>query len=203
MFVQTEETPNQNALKFIPGNIPISKDKSIDFPNIESTNNVSNLAKKLFEINGVTRVFFGNNFITITKQNDIEWIVMKPHIFATIVEYMTNGWPIFANEDRKINNDINEIQKETNPKLQSILDNKPDYNNTVIKEILALIEERIRPAVSMDGGDINFVNFVDGTVYVEMLGACSGCSSAGITLKNGVETLLKHYIPEVKNVEAL
>ncbi len=205
MFVQTEETPNQNALKFVPGNIPISKEKPHDFANVEAAQGVSDLAVKLFQIDGVMRVFYGNNFITITKKEELDWIVIKPHIFATIVEYMTNGWPIFTDEDSKIAHARNApvMNGEIDPKLKEIMENKPDLESPIIKEIIALIDERIRPAVAMDGGDINFVNLIDGVVYVEMLGACSGCSSSSATLKGGVENLLKHYIPEVKSVEAI
>jgi len=204
MFVQTEATPNENALKFIPGNIPISKEKPHDFPNKESSIGVSNLATKLFEIDGISRVFYGSNFITITKKDDGEWMVLKPHIFATIVEYMTNGWAIFNNEDNILkSNNVHDKPKYINSKIQQILENKPDMESSVIKEIIALIDERVRPSVAMDGGDINFVNFIDGIVYVEMIGACSGCSSSEATLKGGIENMLKHYIPEVLSVEAI
>ena len=204
MFVQTEETPNENAIKFIPGNIPIAKEKPFDFPNKEASIGVSNLATNLFTIDGVVRVFFGSNFITITKNENQSWEYLKPHIFATIVEYMTNGWAIFCDEDEKKplaqGGSCRSSSKVIDEKLQKILDNKPDMENPIIKEIVALIDERVRPAVAMDGGDINFVNFVDGIVYVEMMGACSGCSSSEATLKGGIETMLKHYIPEVSEV---
>lgn len=203
MFVQIENTPNPNALKFIPGSIPISKDKPYDFPNIESTNGVSDLAKKLFEIEDVLRVFFGSNYITITKREDIEWHIVKPHIFATIVEYLTNGWPIFCDEDVSVSYNNDPKEENINPRLKEILNSKPDMESQVVKEIIALIDERIRPAVHADGGDINFVNFIDGTVYVEMLGACSGCPSSGATLQDGIANMLKHFIPEVKEVEAV
>lgn len=197
MFVQTVDTPNENALKFVPGNIPIS-DTPIDFPNLEKAAEVSDLATRLFKIENVKRVFFGSNFITITKEESTNWTELKPHIFMTIVEYMTNGWPIFKHED-KADSEYKIATKSSENKVHNFP--SPDLTNPVIKEIIALIEERVRPAVAMDGGDINFVNFVDGVVYVEMTGACNGCSSADMTLKNGIETMLKHYIPEVKSVE--
>ncbi|QED23541.1 NifU family protein [Candidatus Deianiraea vastatrix] len=205
MFVQTQETPNSNALKFIPGNIPIAKDKTYDFPDIEYAKKVSRLAEKLFEINDVKRVFFGSNFITVTKDENADWMAIKPHVFATIVEYMTNGWAIFLDDESKIDAEFASInsKKEIDSRLKEILDKSVDMENKVVKEIIALIDERVKPAVAMDGGDINFINFVDGIVYVEMLGACSGCSSSGATLKGGIETMLKHYIPEVESVEAI
>lgn len=198
MFVQTENTPNENALKFIPGNIPISPDKPIDFPNKETASEISNLASKLFDVEGVKRVFFGSNFITITKDESLTWEVIKPHIFMTIVEYMTNGWAIF--NDDKVASEFKAVKEKESK--SDIFNKKPDFNDPVIKEIISLIDERVRPAVAMDGGDINFVNFIDGIVYVEMTGACNGCSSADATLKNGIKTMLQHYIPEVQDVVA-
>ncbi len=206
MFVQTETTPNDNALKFIAGNIPISKEKPYDFPNIASSDGISQLAKKLFEIGNINRVFYGSNFITITKDETTDWSALKPHIFATIVEHMTNGWPIFDDEDEKrsdssAHNDFHSHDTpELDPKLKEVLSKKLDLEDPIIREILALVEERVRPAVAMDGGDIVVKAFSDGIVYVQMLGACNGCSSSSATLKGGVETMLKHYIPEVKEV---
>lgn len=203
MFVQTEETPNENALKFIAGNIPISKEKPYDFPGIEAAKGVSKLAKNLFEIGNIDRVFFGSNFITITKAESVDWSGLKPHIFATIVEHMTNGWPVFDNEDERIvseKEDFLQLSDEVDPKIKEIISKGLDIENQVVREILNLVDERVRPAVAMDGGDINVLAFENGVVYVKMLGACNGCSSSSQTLKGGIETMLKHYIPEVLEV---
>ncbi len=214
MFVQTEETPNENALKFIPGNIPIAKNKPYDFADVNAATGISKLAVKLFEIGDVARIFYGSNFITITKTDAGSWDVLKPHIFATIVEYMTNGWPIFDDEDKNIKSGetggscgSSAVEEKDfsnlDPELAEALKRGLDTENPIIKEILTLVDERVRPAVAMDGGDINVKAFVNGIVYVELLGACNGCSSSSATLKGGVETMLKYYIPEVKAVEPI
>ncbi|AIL65350.1 Fe-S cluster assembly protein NifU [Rickettsiales bacterium Ac37b] len=187
MFIQTEFTPNPLTLKFIPGvqiteNAPVSfvkKDDAITSP----------LAQNLFEIGEVTGVFFGSDFITITKTEGSDWELLKPQILLTIMEYLNSGRPIFnansaVNTKNIINDEDSELVKE-------------------IKELKELIETRVRPAVAMDGGDIIFKGFEDGIVKLELHGSCSGCPSSTITLKNGIENMLKHYIPEIVAVEAV
>lgn len=199
MFIQIEETPNINALKFLPGYVIISPEKPFDFPTLEYAKEISGLAYKIMQIEGVQRVFFGNNFITVTKKSESDWILLKPHIFACIMEYISNGFPIFNDGDNPsyINPGIDaEVDKR-------VFSEKPKLDDPIIKSIIDLIEERVRPGVEMDGGAINFINFIDNIVYVEMLGSCSGCSSADITLKDGIENMLKHYIPEVKEVRKI
>jgi Fe-S cluster biogenesis protein NfuA len=182
MFIQTEETPNPNALKFLP-DTEISPSEPVFFDNIEMAINKSDLAVKIFDVAFVKSVFFGSNFITITKEEKANWELIKPEILMIIMDYLVTGLPIMrpSNEKKKLDNtDL----------------------STIEKEIIEIIETRVRPSVAMDGGDITYQGFKDGIVYLELKGACSGCPSASITLKNGIESMLQHFIPEVKAVEA-
>ena len=183
MFIQTEDTPNPNTLKFLPGNTVLNKGTA-EFTNIESATK-SNLAKILFEVKGVTRVFFGLDFISVTKEEQIDWDILKPSILTSIMEHYASGKPL--------------IEKgEEQNKASNIL----ETDNEVVKQIKELIDERVRPAVAMDGGDIEFCSFNEGIVTLQMRGACAGCPSSTATLKMGIENMLKHYIPEVKEVQA-
>ena len=183
MYIQNETTPNPNAIKFLPG-FDISPDNPIYFKNMEEASN-SVLARKLLTINEVDAVFFGSNFITITKIEKALWSIVKPEIIMTILDHFTSGLPIFddTQKDRKVT-----IDTEHLPEIE--------------KQIVEIIETKVRPAVAMDGGDINYVSFVDGVVTLQLKGACSGCPSSSITLKNGIESMLKHYVPEVSEVVA-
>ncbi|MFV9875884.1 MAG: NifU family protein [Rickettsiales endosymbiont of Dermacentor nuttalli] len=184
MFIQTEVTPNPLTLKFIPG-VQITKDAPMSFVNKEDTI-ISPLAQNLFEIVDVVGVFFGSDFITITKTENSNWELMKPQILLTIMEYLNSGQPIFTTD------------------LLSKSENTIDENDSeLVKEIKELIETRVRPAVAMDGGDIIFRSFNNGVVKLELHGSCSGCPSSTITLKNGIENMLKYYIPEIEFVEAV
>lgn len=183
MFIQTEQTPNPQTLKFLPGKVVMDEGTAF-FQNIDKTSN-SPLAKKLFDVDGVTGVFFGSDFITITKNDSLDWQVMKPLILGAIMDHFNSGEPT-------INNETN------NKGEKSLLENSEDSD--IVKQIKELLDTRVRPAVAMDGGDIVYDNYENGIVYLHMQGACSGCPSSTATLKMGIENMLKHYIPEVKEV---
>jgi Fe-S cluster biogenesis protein NfuA len=182
MFIQTESTPNPNTLKFIPG-VNITGAEPVNYSSSENCKD-SELAKLLFNISNVTNVFFGYDFITISKDNDANWDLMKPEILVTIMDYLVSGRPVFEKS-----------------KDQNLSSNEEDTD--LIKQIKELIETRVRPAVAQDGGDIIFKSFEDGIVKLELHGSCSGCPSSTITLKNGIENMLKHYVPEVIAVESV
>lgn len=183
MFIQTEETPNPQTLKFIPGE-DVLGNKTAFFTNSDEAS-VSPLAHALFAIGEIKAVFLGGDFITITKDMDASWEVIKPLALTTIMEHYTAGNPIMLDE-KKI--EVEEI-------------NYSDEEQEIVNEIKELIEARVRPAVAQDGGDIIFHSFQKGIVYLEMHGACAGCPSSTATLKDGIENMLKHYIPEVQAVE--
>lgn len=188
MFIQTEATPNPNALKFLPvGENVIGKDRSGKFfkKDSDEDRNKSILADSLFEIEGVEDVFLGSDFITVGKKASVEWPILKSPIISAIQEFYASGQPI-----------INEI--DTNPKHRLAHD-----DDEVVKKIIQLLDTRVRPAVAQDGGDIIFHSYKEGIVYLEMFGACSGCPSSTATLKMGIENMLRHYIPEVKRVEPI
>tara|TARA_B100000989_G_scaffold288261_1_gene258778 strand:- start:67 stop:606 length:540 start_codon:yes stop_codon:yes gene_type:complete len=179
MLIQTEITPNPNSLKFLPGR-NVSLIGPIEITEISKTNN--ELIRNILSIDGVKGVFLSNDFISVNKENDFEWEDLKHIIISFINDYFAKG-----NE-----NIISEIEE------------KRDFDiSTVEGRIIKILETKIRPAVARDGGDIKFKEFRDGIVRVELQGACSGCPSAALTLKQGVQNLLCHYIPEVREVEAI
>lgn len=180
MFVQTEDTPNPATLKFIPG-VPVMTTGTIEFTSVEKADG-SPLARRLFGVAGVRRVFFGSDFITVTKNVSDEWRVMKPAILGAIMEHFTTGEAVV-------------IQAPTESVVQA-------DDSDVVRQIKDLLESRVRPAVAADGGDILFDRFEDGIVYLEMRGSCSGCPSSLATLKMGIENMLRHYVPEVAEVRA-
>ncbi len=184
MFIQTEETPNPNALKFLPG-VPVYPEGIIEFLSSEDASH-SPLAKALFKIKGIKSMLFGIDFITINKEETQEWNILKAEILGTIMEHFTARMPVMGGAHA------------TTP---SPILNEDD--SEIVKEIKEIIETRVRPSVAQDGGDITFYNFEDGIVYVELKGACSGCPSSSITLKSGIERLLQHYVPEVKEIKAI
>jgi Fe-S cluster biogenesis protein NfuA len=186
MFIQTEQTPNPATLKFLPGR-PVMDNGVADFTDVEDTG-PSPLARHLFELGGVTGVFFGVDFITVTKAEDTEWQVIKPLVLGAIMDHYTSGQPIMAEGAATDESDLMEDD-----------DADPD----VIDQIKELIETRVRPAVAQDGGDIIYKGFKGGTVYLHMRGACAGCPSSTMTLKSGIENMLRHYVPEVTQVEAV
>ena len=185
MFIQTELTPNPSTLKFLPGRV-VMDEGTIFFKNLSEASN-SPLAKKLFEVDGVISVFFGTDFVTITKSENIDWQVLKPLLLASITDHYNSGDETITNLDKS--NTLNSKDNENDPEI--------------VKQIKELLDTRVRPAVAMDGGDIVYQRFEEGIVYLHMQGACSGCPSSTATLKMGIENMLKHYIPEVKEVRPI
>ena len=185
MFIQTELTPNPETIKFLPGRV-VMKEGTVFFQSKAEAQN-SPLAKKLFSIDGVKGVFFGNDFITITKTEKSDWQALKPIVMGSIMDNYNSGEDIVTKE-------FIEEKKQSSP--SSIT----EENTDIIKQIKELLDTRVRPAVAMDGGDIVYQDFKEGIVYLHMQGACSGCPSSTATLKMGIENMLKHYIPEVKEV---
>lgn len=185
MFIQTQSTPNPSSLMFYPGK-PVMEVGSSDFPNARAAMN-SPLAKALFGIDGVTRVFFGSDFVTVTKSDDLSWDLLKPEIFAAVMDFYSSGQPLF-------------LDSKAAAAMDTAIHDDDSETVAMIKELL---ETRIRPAVQDDGGDIEYRGFdLDtGIVKLRMQGACSGCPSSSVTLKSGIENMLMHYVPEVKGVE--
>ena len=179
MFVQTEITPNPNSLKFLPGKI-VSKSGSFEVNREEETNN--ELVKNLLSVKGIEGIFLGKDFISINKYNDIPWDDIKHIVISLINDFYSSGNEYVI--DKSLIAD-----EETSDELE--------------KRIKKLLDEKIRPAVARDGGDIKFKEFKNGIVKVELQGSCSGCPSSTLTLKQGVQNLLCHYVPEVKSVEAV
>ena len=188
MFIQTEETPNPATLKFIPDGHVVLKKGTAEFKNQKQAESKSPLALQLFTITGVEAVFFGHDFITITKSGNAVWKYLTSEVQAVIMDFfLTSKEPMFENKE------------EENVKEPSETSNEGD--SEIVKQIKELIEIKVRPAVAMDGGDIIFHSFENGVVYLMLKGSCSGCPSSTVTLKSGIENMLKHYIPEVEAVE--
>jgi Fe-S cluster biogenesis protein NfuA len=179
MFIQTEQTPNPATLKFLPGRDVLGRGTA-DFPTVETAVR-SPLAQRLSEIEGVTGVFLGADFVTITKEGDRDWYLLKPSILGVIMEHFTAGRPV-----------INETAVDDNAAHED--------DDEIVAQIKELLDTRVRPAVAQDGGDITFQGFENGIVYLNMKGSCSGCPSSTATLKAGIENMLRHYIPEVVEV---
>ena len=183
MFIQTEQTPNPQTLKFLPGKV-VMKEGTAFYQDIKESED-SPFAKRLFGVEGVEGVFFGSDFITITKSQDQNWEVMKPLVLGSIMDH-------FNSDDQTII--ITDKTKNSN------LTNENNQDSDIVKQIKELLDTRVRPAVAMDGGDIVYQKFEEGIVYLHMQGACSGCPSSTATLKMGIENMLKHYVPEVIEV---
>ena len=183
MFIQTEPTPNPATMKFLPGRT-IMTEGTAHFATAEAAEARSPLASRLFAVDGVSGVFLGADFVSITKDEALEWHVLKPPILGALMEHLSAGLPILHPGDGAAADD-------------------EGHDDEVVAQIKDLLDTRVRPAVAMDGGDIVFQGFRDGVVYLHMQGACSGCPSSTATLKMGVENLLKHYVPEVARVEAV
>ncbi len=182
MFIQTEQTPNPATLKFLPGR-EVLNGRTADFPDAGQAG-ASPLAQRLFQIEGVSRVFLGADFVTITKDDDREWYLLKPAILGVIMEHFTAGRPVLI--------DQGEAAEEGG-----------EEDSEIVAQIKELLDTRVRPAVAQDGGDIIYQGFEDGVVFLTMQGACSGCPSSTATLKMGIENMLRHYIPEVTEVRAV
>ncbi|MEE8271934.1 MAG: NifU family protein [Alphaproteobacteria bacterium] len=183
MFIQTEQTPNPATLKFLPGREVLGSG-SADFPSADTAER-SPLAERLFTVDGVTGVFFGGDFITITKADDREWYLLKPSILGVIMEHFTAGRPVLLDQ------------------TATPADSGGEDDNEIVSQIKELLDTRVRPAVAQDGGDIVYQGFEDGVVYLHLQGACAGCPSSTMTLKAGIENMLRHYIPEVVEVRAV
>ncbi len=179
MFIQTENTPNPNSLKFLPGKI-VSNNGSFEITKKDETNN--ELVRNLLSINGIQGIFLSKDFISINKYDNISWDEIKHIIISFINDFYSDGKEFVIDKDLiEINKDLKDIEKK----------------------IVQILDQKIRPAVAKDGGDIKFKEFKDGIVKVQLQGSCSGCPSSTMTLKQGVQNLLCHYIPEVKKVEAI
>jgi Fe-S cluster biogenesis protein NfuA len=181
MFIQTEPTPNPATLKFIPGRVVLDTGTA-NFTTPESAGR-SPLAQHLFTLEGVTGVFLGSDFITVTKDAERDWHALRPTVLAAIMEHFTAGKPVLLEGAAAA-----EASEE---------------DDEVVAQIKELLETRVRPAVAQDGGDIIFDHYQDGVVYLHMQGSCSGCPSSTATLKAGIENMLRHYVPEVHEVRAV
>ena len=186
MFIQTENTPNPLTLKFIPGQTVLEKG-SLEFKSSEEAK-AHQLAEELLSTGDVTNVFVGKDFISITKTEKVEWEHIKPSFLSIIMNFFTSGGE-FKNEEEKF------------PTEERIVYSEDDLK--IVNKVKQLIEERVKPAVAQDGGDISFVSFKNGVVFLELQGACSGCPSSTMTLKSGIENMLKYYVPEVESVEPI
>ncbi len=182
MFIQTESTPNPATLKFLPGQTVLEAG-SADFTN-EAAAQKSPLARRVFEVPGVSAVFFGTDFVTVTKGDDVEWDHIKAGILGAIMEHFQSGDAVI----------------EGARAAEAVYDAEDEE---IVAQIKDLLDTRVRPAVAQDGGDITFHGFDRGVVYLHLQGACAGCPSSTLTLKMGIENLLKHYLPEVTEVRAV
>lgn len=182
MFIQTESTPNPATLKFLPGQSVLDMGTA-DFPSADTAEK-SPLASRIFAVSGVAGVFLGNDFVTVTKADGVDWDHIKPAILGAVMEHFQSGQPAI-NEGGAANSGHAEHTGE---------------DGEVVNQIKELLDSRVRPAVAQDGGDITFHGFDRGVVYLHMQGACAGCPSSTLTLKMGIENLLRHYIPEVTEV---
>jgi len=191
MMVETEHTPNPDTLKFLPGK-KVSEVGPIEFLKNDKSIKVS-LANKILSLEGTVMVFFGEDFITVKKEKNLNWKDMKHGIISEINDYYSKGNEVVVSKDLKLAKILSE----------STSDSKPVESNAVVNKINEVLDSKIRPAVARDGGDITFKSFKNGVVTVELKGSCSGCPSSVMTLKQGVQNLLCHYIPEVKSVEAI
>lgn len=186
MFIQTEATPNPATLKFLPGKVVLNEGTA-DFRDAETAHEASPLAGRLFDVPGVTGVFFGYDFVTVSKDGP-EWQHLKPAILGAIMEHFMSGRPILT----------------VGSTAADEVDEKEFYDKgdeEIVITIKELLDTRVRPAVAQDGGDITFRGFENGTVFLHMKGACAGCPSSTATLKHGIQNLLKHFVPEVQQVE--
>lgn len=185
MFIQTERTPNPATLKFLPGEAVMSSGTA-DFRDVESAER-SPLARRLFQVEGVTGVFFGGDFVSVSKSDDADWQLLKPVILGVIMEHFVAGHPLLLDDAAQT--------------AEEVADDGADAE--IIAQIRELLDTRVRPAVAQDGGDITYQGFQNGIVMLQLQGSCQGCPSSTMTLKMGIENMLKHYIPEVVEVRAV
>lgn len=193
MFIQTEPTPNPDTIKFIPGETVAGTAGPFDFASVDEAGS-SPLALTVFEVSGVSRVFLGPDFLSVSKSSEADWKQVRPLVLAAIMDFYMAGFPV-------MNDGSTDYQSD--PSATTIEDYEGEAAE-IVGEILELIETRVRPAVAQDGGDIVFQRFdADaGIVHLSMRGACAGCPSSTMTLKQGIENMLKAYVPEVNAVEA-
>ena len=177
MFIQTEATPNPATIKFLPGQ-DVSTQGLKDYKAVDEAVN-SPLAQRLFGLQGVVGVFLGPDFISVSKADDTDWNMLKPMVLAAVMEHFSTGQPVLLEEEKSAGD---------------------EDDDEIVVQIKELLETRVRPMVMMDGGDIAFERFDDGIVYLQMRGACAGCPSSTMTLKSGIESMLKHFVPEVLEV---
>lgn len=182
MFIQTESTPNPATLKFLPGQIVLNVGTA-DFPTANAADK-SPLAQRVFAVDGVKGVFFGHDFVTVTKADSVEWDHIKPALLGAIMEHFQSGQPVMDDDHARVSGHADHDGEDS----------------AIVGQIKELLDSRVRPAVAQDGGDITFHGFERGVVYLHMQGACAGCPSSTLTLKMGIENLLRHYIPEVTEV---
>lgn len=185
MFIQTEQTPNPASLKFLPG-CEVMLKGTAEFPSLEKAVS-SPLAQSLFTVEGVSAVFLGADFITVTKAEKADWGALKLSVMSAILQHFSSGRPVINGEYR----------------AEKPASSAGEEDSEIVVQIKELLDTRIRPAVAQDGGDIAFESFEDGIVYLRLQGACAGCPSSTMTLKAGIENLLKHFIPEVTEVRAV
>jgi Fe-S cluster biogenesis protein NfuA len=186
MFIQTEATPNPATLKFLPGRV-VMNEGTADFRDAEAAREASPLAGRLFDIPGVSGVFFGYDFVTVSKDEQ-EWQHLKPAILGAIMEHFMSGRPVMI---------------EQGPQGDTASDGEfyDEADEEIVLTIKELLDTRVRPAVAQDGGDITFRGYENGVVFLHMKGACAGCPSSTATLKHGIQNLLQHFVPEVMQVE--
>ncbi|MDX6749252.1 NifU family protein [Geminicoccaceae bacterium 1502E] len=185
MFIQTEQTPNPATLKFLPGR-EVMAEGVAEFRDAEEAGQASPLAERIFAVDGVAGVYLGADFISVTKAEGLDWYVMKPAVLGAVMEHFMSGDPVL--------HPTATIEQHGAAS---------DDDDPAVRQIKELIETRVRPAVARDGGDIVFQGYERGVVYLHMRGACAGCPSSVITLKNGIENLLKYYVPEVVEVRSI
>jgi Fe-S cluster biogenesis protein NfuA len=181
MFIETETTPNPATLKFLPGQA-VMEQGTANFADADAATR-SPLALRLFALDGVTQVFYGADFVSVSKADEASWAELKPAVLGALVEHFSSGEALLTRAEAG--------------------DSEDDEDDEIVAQIKDLIETRVRPAVAQDGGDIVFEAFTDGVVYLQMHGSCSGCPSSTATLKAGIENMLRHYIPEVVEVRAV
>ena len=179
MFIQTEPTPNPATLKFLPGRA-VMETGTANFTEAAAAKD-SPLAESLFAVEGVTGVYLGADFVTVSKAEGLDWLKLKPVVLAALMDHFTSGRPVITGS-------------------VAPADAGAEEDNEIVAQNKELLETRVRPAVAQDGGDIIFESFEDGVVYLHMQGSCSGCPSSTATLKAGIENMLRHYIPEVQEV---
>ncbi len=186
MFIQTEDTPNPATMKFLPGQEVLGARSPVDFPDVSGAAR-SPLAQALFGVEGVKGVFLGRDFVTVTKDDRKDWPVLKPALLSAIMEHFVTGRATLREGDA----------------ADDAATGTGGEDTAVIRQIREILDLKIRPAVAQDGGDITFHRFEDGVVYLQLKGSCAGCPSSTATLKSGVENMLKHYIPEVREVRQM